>query len=206
MSSPAPQPRTPPHPTRQQLDDLDALLRRMLALPVNAPEDDPVPLPQPEELSPPPGNMILADPMAPPPGNMVLADPMAPPPGNMVLADPISAPPAVVRIPAAPGDPLPLPLLNPVPPHERRPPLLALPAAPPSVPRPAGSSRPPRVSLPLRPLVWGNRAFDRVALGWGGPGNWLRRPGGRAALGMTGLLLLAAAAALVVLDRIGWTW
>jgi hypothetical protein len=52
MSSPAP-PRTPVplNPMRQQLDELDALLQRMLALPVNHLEDSPKP--QFGDLAPP---------------------------------------------------------------------------------------------------------------------------------------------------------
>ncbi|HZT79443.1 MAG TPA: hypothetical protein VFA26_04455, partial [Gemmataceae bacterium] len=82
---------------------------------------------------------------------------------------------------------------------------------PPASPPPARPVRRPRLpprSGPLwqRPLVWGNRAFDRATEGLGPPGVWLRRPAGRTALGWAGLVFLAAAAALVLLARIGWTW
>ena len=53
------------------------------------------------------------------------------------------------------------------------------------------------VPLWLRPLVWLNRFFDRHTYRLGALGRWLRRPAGRAVLGWTGLLLLAAAAVLL---------
>src|SRR5438874_8706130 len=63
MSNPgSPQPLTPEHPTRQQLDELDALLQRMLALPVNPAEGEqarPV-----EPAPPPPGNEPQPPPVA----------------------------------------------------------------------------------------------------------------------------------------------
>jgi hypothetical protein len=69
-----------------------------------------------------------------------------------------------------------------------------------------GSPTPPPVTGWLRPLVVVNRAFDRGTLRLGAVGCWLRRPRGRQVLGWTGLLLLAAALARVILDWIGWTW
>jgi hypothetical protein len=59
---------------------------------------------------------------------------------------------------------------------------------------------------PLELLVWVSRAFDWFARRFGPFGRWLSRPWGRALLGWTGLLLLAAAAAWWVLDWAGWTW
>jgi hypothetical protein len=170
---------TPP-PTRQQLDDLDALLQRMLALPVNPSDEPPEPPPDPEPLSPPPGNVIIDD--SPP------TRPVVPPP----------------RFPA-PAVALPLPLLNPVPPAERRPPVLPPPDRPVSPRQALIASRPPPEPLLLRPVLGINRLFDAVALGLGAPGRWLRRPAGRTLLGLIGLALLAAAVAFVLLDQIGWT-
>jgi hypothetical protein len=181
MATPAPQ------PTRQQLDDLDALLQRMLALPVNpAAESAPPAAPAfPELPEPPAGNMILSDPM-----------PSAPPPT------------AAAPIPwsARPADPVPLPLLNPVPAAERRAPVLPPPERAPSPRQGLIASRPPEPSLLLRPVLWLNRQFDGLAFNLGTPGRWLRRPAGRTLLGIAGLALLAAAVALVLLGRIGWTW
>jgi hypothetical protein len=39
----------------------------------------------------------------------------------------------------------------------------------------------------------------------GAPGRWLRGPGGRALLGVTGLVCLGAALALAIHAGIGWT-
>jgi hypothetical protein len=172
---------TPP-PTRQQLDDLDALLQRMLALPVN-PSDEPPESP-PEPLSPPAGNVVLDD--SPP----VLPPPKAPPPPR----PPVHA----VAVP--------LPVLNPVPLAERRPPVLPPPDRPVSPRQALIASRPAPEPLLLRPILALNRLFDTVALGLGSPGRWLRRPTGRTLLGLIGLLLLAAAVACVLVTRIGWTW
>jgi hypothetical protein len=155
-------------PTRQQLDDLDALLQRMLALPVN-PADEPLP---------------------PPAGNVVLSDPMR----------------AATPVAHAPGSAVPLPLLNPVPPAERRPPVLPPPDRILSPRQALLASRPPAPPLILRPILWLNRRFDGFAFALGTVGRWLRRPTGRTLLGLLGLLLLAVAVALVLLDQIGWTW
>ena len=161
----------PPQPTRQQLDDLDALLQRMLALPVSPAEAPAAPPALPE---PPAGNMILSDPRPP-----------APPP-----VDPV---------------PVSVPLLN-LPPVERRASAPAPPARAPSPRQALIASRPPAPPLLLRPVLWLNRGFDGLAFSLGAPGRWLRRPAGRTVLGVVGLALLAAAVALVLLDRIGWTW
>ena len=164
---------TSPQPTRQQLDDLDALLQRMLALPVNPAEE----------------------PAAPP----AFSEPPAPA-GNMILSGPL--PPAPPR-PAA--DPVPLPLLNPVPPADRRAPVLPPPGRVVSPRQALIASRPPAPPPLLRPILWLNRGFDGLAFSLGRPGRWLRRPAGRTLLGLAGLALLAAAVALVLFDRIGWT-
>lgn len=76
-----------------------------------------------------------------------------------------------------------------------------IPPPPPVVPLPTGSARPGV----LAPLVWFNRAFDLALVPLGPPGRWLAGPSGRSLLGTVGLLCLAAAAALALADRIGWT-
>ncbi len=179
-----------PQPTRRQLDDLDALLQRMLALPVEpAEEPQPVGLPDPGPLFP--------DPLTPPAGNLILADP-----GLPSLQPPAPPPPRAALAPES----VPLPLLNPVPPTERRPPVLPPPDRSLSPRAALIASRPPSPPLLLRPVLWLNRLFDAAAFGLGAPGRWLRRPTGRTLLGLVGVLLLAAAAALALVDRIGWTW
>ncbi|HKI37505.1 MAG TPA: hypothetical protein VKA46_36960 [Gemmataceae bacterium] len=186
----------PPQPTRQQLDDLDALLQRMLALPVN-PGEDPADAKAagpadatPRYPDPPAGNMILSEPEPPP-------APSQPPPPPDRRPSPR---------PAAPRESVQLPLLNPVPPAERRAPVLPPPERPQTPRQALAASRPRGIPFLLRPLLWLNRQFDSLAFNLGAPGRWLRRPAGRTLLGLVGLLLLAAAVALAFLDRIGWTW
>jgi hypothetical protein len=163
----------------------------MLALPVNPSEEPPGPsaTSQPEPLAPPPGNMILEDPGLPPP----------PPVPSLPLPLP------VLRSASRPIESV-LPPLNPVPAPPLRAVVLASPDRPLSPRAALAASRPPRPPVPLRPILWLNRLFDAIAFGLGSPGRWLRRPTGRTLLGLVGLLLLAAAAALALIDRIGWTW
>jgi hypothetical protein len=176
-----------PQPTRQQLDDLDALLQRMLALPVSpAGEPSPLATSLAESLAPPEGNLIVEEPLPPSP----------PPPAPLATHHPVHWPSESVS----------LPLLNPVPLAERRGPVLPPPDRPLTPRQALAASRPPRPPLLLRPVLWLNRLFDSTAFALGAPGRWLRRPTGRTLLGVVGLLLLAAAVALVVINRIGWTW
>jgi hypothetical protein len=176
---PAPQPRSrPPTTTREQLDELDALLQRMLELPVDASGGDEAA--RPEEMPETPVAVAVAP------------APVAPPePPAVVETEPAPALPAVARALEAPP---PFPSAPPVPPRlvpEARPPLPIF--------RPADAAPPW-----LRSLIAVNRLFDRGMSRLGGPGLWLRRPRGRAVLGWTGLLLLAGALGLVLLGWIGW--
>jgi hypothetical protein len=58
----------------------------------------------------------------------------------------------------------------------------------------------------LGPLGWINHLFDRGAVAVGTPGLWLVRAEGRTVLGLLGLAMLAAAAAVLLGDWLGWTW
>jgi hypothetical protein len=197
--------------TRQQLDELDALMQRMLALPVELPEDLPSP-PTPETA----GEDIAEDTNAfsdASPGADVVTAPAAQPEGEQAGTSDLLSPTA---------DPIPL-----TPPRERMeswgyssPPPLA-PVSSPFTgldsPRTVEvklapsravteKTRVPRVVWTVYPLLWTNWAFDQ-ATSWLGPlGRWLRAPGGRALLGWGGLLLLAAALAWLAWDGMGWTW
>jgi len=71
---------------------------------------------------------------------------------------------------------------------------------------PALESEPAPMSGWLLPLVWFNCGFDACLDPLGALGRWLQGQAGRTLLGLLGLLLLAAAAALVVAEGIGWTW
>ncbi|HXG09993.1 MAG TPA: hypothetical protein VNK04_09405 [Gemmataceae bacterium] len=144
--------------TRQQLDELDALLRRMLELPVYPTEEGPAPAEPAPSLAVP----------APEPVALPSSEP----------AGPRALPP--VESPAA-----------------------DLPVSP--VSEPTEEETLP-IAWWLRPILWGNRTFDRGVARLGRPGRWLRQPSGRTLLGVTGLVLLAAALALLVLDWVRWNW
>ena len=177
------------HVTRQQLDELDALMQRMLALPVNPPEDAPgAPTGQPQAATIP---TSTNDPPVSRPDV-----PTEPAPASVRREPPEVANPLdaashqAVNTPRSPRGALPQPPVTRSPGH-------------PVTPSP---SRPPRLAWPLRPFLWVNVVFDHTTVWLGPVGHWLRAPGGRALLGWTGLLLLAAALAWLVLDGMGWTW
>jgi hypothetical protein len=187
---PAPQPRSrPPTTTREQLDELDALLQRMLELPVDPSGDEAA---RPEETSDAPVAVAEAPaPVEPPlPPAAVETEPAPPAEGLANLSGPAVGVPALAGLrtpqPAKAGTPTPE---GPPPGSLARPPLHGLwPAAAPW----------------LRPLIAVNRLFDREVGRLGAPGRWLRRPRGRAVLGWAGLLLLAGALGLLLLGWIGW--
>jgi hypothetical protein len=212
MSSPPP-PR-PAHPTRQQLDELDALLRRML-------EPDGAPEPPVEEPPAPPGPAVsyrVIQPAAEAPAAPA-ADATKPDEEQWVPLRSTWQPSPHTWGPlaqswqqaqAARGAP-------PAPPPAEPPP--APEAAPPPIIRPVSGfvQRQPEPSGPealaappvarwLRPLFWYNRGFDALTAPLGAPGRWLRGRRGRAVLGAVGLLCLAAAVARAVAEGIGWTW
>jgi hypothetical protein len=261
MSTPTPaRPPAPVSPTRQQLDELEALMQRMLALPVHpleaetepAPEA-PAPVEAPVVVPPrPPRPRLLAETAAPVPEPLAVA--AAPPdlrqetasftpPFSAVAGWRVAEEPAEDRAPL-PAAPLPAaaaeehseepslfwldepeteprrsawlqPLPPPTLPFREGPPLPRAPALewiePEAEPAEAiadtyRSWRPAPTPAWLQPLVAFNAAFD-WGVSWLGPlGRWLRTPGGRAALGWIGLVLLAAALALAALDGMGWTW
>ncbi len=176
MSNSAPQPPVPFQPTRQQLDELEALMRRMLDLPMDPRDAEAPTLPAPlldAVIAPEP----VAEEMAlPPPGwrhddATALFSEAVPFPAGVTLAPPEPAP--------APPEPSAITTRRP-----RR--------------RSTGGT------LLLRPLLWSNRLFDRLTVLLGEPGRWLRSPPGRTWLGWSGLLMLATAVAWGVLDWMGW--
>jgi hypothetical protein len=160
-------------PIRQQLDELDALLQRMLNLPVSPPEPESVPPP----TSSPRVSVIEELPPLPPP---------LPPPRAIPTPPPIYRDPVTVETP--PNLPLPrtMPSRSPLP--ENGPP-------------PKLRSRP----LWMAPFLWIDDCFENATNPFGFLGRWLRQPIGRAFLGWVGVLCLAAAVALVLLDWFGWT-
>lgn len=193
---------SPLQSTRQMLDELDAIMDRMLALPVAEPAE---PAAAPREAKPP----TLA-------ASLTLlehdrAAPAPPPAAPSRPEAPAGAPrPHAWRAPPAPP-PAELPPLPPAAAAAVEP----LPLAPWMAPRPsAPAAGPDEVPAPapapglwwLLPLLWCNQAFDRATHALGGPGHWLREAGGRAVLGYSGIALLLLALLLLVRDALGWTW
>lgn len=204
-----------PGSTRQLLDELDALMQRMLELPVEP--DDPasstgagghVSAPT---LSPPP---VLASPPALElPAGLRLDRPDTPAAQNAeptpVLAGmeaawdrlavgsearleaPAEGPTNLDRSPAADAGPF-AELTTPAKVSPQR---LAA--------RPMPRRPPPAGSWLLAPLRLANLVFDQATRPLGGPGRWLRSNSGRAVLGWLGLGLLASAAAWQVLAWMG---
>lgn len=207
--------------TQQQLADLDALLERMLALPVHRLDEDELARIQPDNAA----TAATAEPAAEP----------SPPAALQTLTFvPIPAEPeeepataggaAFVEIPPAHEEqrqslsqaveewqfPAPaaaaFPLVDAEPPAEPAEPISTEPWTPmPSTPTVDGPT-PPRTPTALLPLVWGNRAFDAALSHLGGPGRWLQGRAGKTLLGLTGLLLLVGAMAWGILDWLGWSW
>ena len=218
MSSPPPLP--PAHPTRQQLDELDALLRRMLE-PDSAPE--PAAETPPE---PPPGPAVsyrVIQPAAEGPA-ATAADTTKPDEEQWVplrstwqpsphtwgpLAESWQQAQAARGAPPGPPDSPSPPAPTPAPEAATPPPIIrpvsGFVQRQPEPTGPEALAAPP-ISRWLRPLLWCNRGFDALTGPLGAPGRWLRGRRGRAVLGAVGLLCLAAAVARAVAEGIGWTW
>ena len=193
--------------TRQQLDELDALLQRMLSLPLPSPEAAPQAPPMPEPPVPiwrvdPPvvaatssaPHLLLADPPAPSP-----AAPPAPAPAPRPVSKtappltpaPVSYTPMPVPVPRpAPVSPAPMPVPRPAPVSPAASGLTPVPAAPP-------------VPFVFLPLVVINAAFDARCGMMGGPGKVLRSGFFKFLYGLAGLALLAYTAAHVAQVQ-GW--
>lgn len=167
--------------TRQQLDELDALLQRMLNLP-----NSPAEVPASNWRADPAGSATAAAPLH-----------MVPLPRPEPLAAPVS------KIPTAPVSPpepaLPLETRDsvvPATPSERKTAANANPAAP-------VSDYVPSVPAVLWPLAALNWTVDTL-LGWcGPPGRFLRSGLGKNLLGLAGLLLLAYTTAHIA-SELGW--
>jgi hypothetical protein len=183
MSEATHRPTGPAHPTRQQLDELEALMQRMLELPVNHLDDD---------ARPPLDNI--------PPAAVLPASP--PWPGPLADSEAIREP-RLDFLPASPGLPVDQPSHR-----EEQPAVLPFAMPPAGLKRRKSIGRlfRPRTVILLRPLLWINRVFDRTVGRLGRPGRWLRGAAGRTLLGWIGLLCLAGALALGVLDLLGWSW
>jgi len=222
MSTPS---RSTVQTSREQLDELDALLQRMLELPAVEPMEDPASeavAERPASESPQlpsvttvssPGGLKRPSPRNELPPLRRSPRPAQEPARQPSYRTPTPPPPApAVAVPAAPAAP-PVPAEGPtiriVPPGTTTAPKSATPIAKPVEPVvtvdtiTATSAEAP---LPLWrwPLGWINLLFDFPASRLGAPGRWARQPSGRKILGWTGVVLLSAAVILLFLEWIGW--
>jgi hypothetical protein len=198
--------------TKQMLDELDALMEKMLSLPVNEPEEAPS-FPQ-EPVKPPKltptlsATLTLLQAPAPLP---VSAPPPPPPPEVTTIPESLTShsvinpphlglPPNLVGFapPSHDATPQPAPLTNEVTPPSVLPklePLLT------DIPEPEA---PLATQWGYLPLVWLNLLFDHATMPLGPIGTLLRSQVGRALLGLAGIALMLAAAAWFVKDWLGW--
>ena len=206
------------------LAELDTLLERMLALPVNHLGEPPV-QPVRIEQEPRPDLPVVTVTEAMPEG----IGPHEPFPAISAATDDLYRQ-AILHPPEEPEATRPpepvairrdeLPALEDLPPLPEPPRLeppvrvleLPRPASVPNRSEPRTSELPPRTFASgsffrssMRPLEWCNITFDRATSPLGAMGRWLRQPAGRAFLGWTGVLLLLAAGGLALSDALGWT-
>jgi hypothetical protein len=212
-------PDLPDHPTRQQLDELDALMARMLALPVKHPEES---LSPPRHLGPTLAKAESGQPEShatPEAAREISAENKFP--GMPGFQNIIVASPEASRITndislAAPLPPLPadyptLELSTAVSMDRRTSaavfsPRLTGPESRSLPDRHAGVLVPARISFWPRPVAGCNRVYDSVTAKLGRPGAWLRETRGRTFVGLTGIGLLMVALGWVLIDSLGWTW
>ncbi|HJZ92860.1 MAG TPA: hypothetical protein VKE40_18445 [Gemmataceae bacterium] len=182
-------------PTRQQLDEIDALLRRMLALPPLAGETAEKPgAAQAPALTPAIREVPAARPAAP--GEPVVQAwrvewPATAPAAASVVSwgTPVVPPAAETSAPVAPPSaPTPAALT---------PAVLRQPTA---VPQPASA-----VPAALWPLILLNGLFDILSYLLGPLGTWLRGPG-RTVLGLLGIGMLLAAGVWTAGEWYGYEW
>ena len=202
-------------PTRQQLDEIDALLKRMLTLPPlpgEPAEPHPPQPPAPTMTYPPPAVREVPPRCEPAPGEPVVRewrvewspsqDPSPPPVvawGSPVLASPLTE--STPRFDPAPGSAAPVYAL--AVPSAEQPPFAAPVAYVPGQP-PPNTSGPP-VRLPVQLLRVLNGTFDILSYLLGPLGTWLRGPG-RNVLGWCGFLMLATAATWAAGEWYGYDW
>ena len=188
--------------TKQMLDELDALMEKMLSLPMND-LDDALPFPEEVVKAPTMGATLTllapsAQERAPPEPRSSYLSPshpgLNPPHINMPALEP--AAPMMYQEPA----PQPEPLTNEVAPPSRLAELEPLLAALP------GSAAPLTTQWGYLPLVWINSAFDRSTTVLGGAGDGLRSEVGRMLLGVSGAAMMVVAVGWFLKDWLGWNW
>jgi hypothetical protein len=191
----SPSPRSPQtsasQSTRQLLDELDTLMQRMLAVPVQTADIEPAEAPAEAPAVPAPRQVgLVPAPIAAPAVHtqapVELSAPLAQPLMPIILQRPkgkVAEKPALLHAPAPP----------------KAMPQLALAPAPDPKPAwmsPTADKLPAAAAVPSvmsRWLIALNRSYDR-GTDWLGPlGRWLRSEQGRSLLGWTGLGMLAVA-------------
>jgi hypothetical protein len=210
--------------TRQMLDELDALMERMLALPVNDLEGSPMPLPPPHfaaGLTPAEASRPM--PLAEKLDSIKPVESMGGPPSK-VLVGRLAELPASATPPSEPAPQKPslkrLDLAEE--PESQTSPakevLWSTEVSPPDLIMPPLPEKPSLPDIPLppagrlagstlwRPLLILNLVFDGITYLFGPLGAWLRTSAGRMTLGYVGLGLMAVAAAWWLHDLLGWTW
>lgn len=210
---------SPLQSTRQMLDELDALMERMLSLPVGEEEELP-PLPRDvlktptlsasltvldeprRDIDEQEENELYAEkrPRARDMDDEVPSlfprEPITPPPAPRMAQEPVEPPVEEHHYYTPPAaepeeEKLPPPLLT------HRPVQVVT-----SPPRPRFA--PGRMCL--KPLVWANQSFDHCTR-WLGPlGRVIRGPKGRSFLGFMGLASLGAAGIWYFKQQMGWSW
>jgi len=222
-------------PTRQQLDELEALMQRMLDLPVNHLDERPsngvADVVEAAEVEPDPTADWREDPLQPSEEWIPSAfDPIAPDESNPSSDQPLAEWPAPLSPPewpdlaefapgmvhAAqrtehPGDQAWASNLedlawNDVPGDSQS--KTSVSDMGPDKQTAASTTVPPMPPVEpwLLPLVWFNVAFDGLTFLLGPLGRWLRGPTGRAVMGWIGVLLVAGSMAWALFDWMGWTW
>lgn len=173
------------HSTRQLLDELDALMEQMLALPIADPETGDTASNTPEQPATISATLTLLSPEA--------GAPPSEDTGSCQVSMELKPAAPAVEVVAAPV------------------PLLAEVAAPKTV-APSVLPPPPRTSpwmpnqLSYQFLRWVNQRYDRATTCLGKQGRRLRGRTARTILGLSGLVMLAAALAWLCKDWIGWIW
>lgn len=171
--------------TRQMLDELDALMEKMLALPVT--ED---------------GGASQSKAAAHAPAltaKLTMLPPVSEAPKPAATGHPVLNPPHL-EVPATVSAPQPAPLTNDVLPPSLMPQLEPMLAAVPDPVVPAVDSDGTSMFLFV------NQVFDVITMPLGGLGRWLRGSEGRLALGLLGMAALAGAIVWALHDLLGWNW
>lgn len=172
--------------TKQMLDELDALMDRMLSLPVSDVEEPPPPPEKPAVLS---AKLTLLEAPPAPPIAMQPAVPMIEKP---IVQLPVNPPHFTLPVPQ------PAPLTNDVTPPTVMPQVETLLKAD------AEEQVPLTSQLGYLPLRWINDRFDNAISGVPLLGKMLRTQNGRGLLGFLGIVLSAAAFGWLLKDLLGW--